>query len=285
MQLSGALELDLSGIALRLEGLSAAVERGVRRDWQAFVASGLGPPFLRCRFAGTGVDAGSAPFRPKAMRAERAGSGARFALPEGEAWIEAGEARIVLACALGLREYWTAVNLLRACLAWRMADRGGALVHSAGLVVDGRAFLLVGAPGSGKSSFAALGERAGARVLSDDLVLLDRADGAFEALGAPFRSTHVARYGPGRWPLAAVLFPRRGSPAAWVPCRALTARARILANLPFVSDAALGAERSAALVDRLASDVPCLELTFGLDPTFVELLRRPPPRTAEVGDA
>ena len=73
--------------------------------------------------------------------------------------------------------------------------------------------------------------------LGDDLVLVERGGSGMEALGAPFRSTHLADYRPGRWPLAAILFPRHGEPVEWVACGALAAQARIAANLPFVSSA------------------------------------------------
>jgi hypothetical protein len=151
-----------------------------------------------------------------------------------------------------------------------------ASAHGGPRARDGRGYLLVGAEGSGKSSFARIGEAAGARVVSDDLVLCDAAGERPELLGAPFRSTHRADYGPGRWPVSAVLFPRHGTRAAWAPVTELLARGRILANLPFVGDAA-GDERLDRVVERLATRVPCLELTFALDASFVELLRTGPP--------
>jgi len=163
-------------------------------------------------------------------------------------------------------------NLVRAAVAWILPGRGGALVHAAALVLDGRAFLLVGSEGAGKSTWAALGERGGGRVLTDDLAMLDAADGEMQALGAPFRSTHVADYGPGRWPLAAILFPRHGRPAATAPVASLIARAKIVANLPFVAEGAERDPRIGAVVERLCA-LPCAELTFDLDPSFVDVLR------------
>jgi hypothetical protein len=209
------------------------------------------------------------------MTAETTADRARYAMAEGEAIVSAGgRATVRLARGLGRREYWTLVNLLRACLAWRLLDHGAALLHAAGLVVEGRAFLLVGPQGAGKSTWAALGEQAGARVLSDDLVLVDTGGPAGpQALGAPFRSTHVhAAYRPGRFPLAAVLFPRHGRPPSWERAAPLVARARILANLPFVAEGMERDARVGRLVESLLDAVPCRELTFDRDPGFVELL-------------
>jgi hypothetical protein len=284
VELSGPIDVDLSGIRIVLVGAGAAVAQGVRREFARFVTSAGQEPFLRCTFAVEGRAGASAAFQPKAMRSELRAESARFVMPEGQASVSAGgDARIDLAAGLGRAEYWTAMNLLRACLAWRLPDRGAALLHAAGVVVDGRAFLLVGPEGSGKSSFARIGAGAGALVVSDDLVLVETAPAGIELLGAPFRSTHVTDVGPGRWPVAALLFPRRAARASWTPAPPLIARARVLANLPFIADAPAEDERPGRLVETLVALVPCLDLGFALDASFVDLLRgglpaRPAPR-------
>jgi hypothetical protein len=110
-------------------------------------------------------------------------------------------------------------------------------------------------------------------VLSDDIVLVEGGEAGVEALGSPLRSTHRSDYRPGRWPVAAILFPRHGPRPAWTRCDPLRARARIAANLPFVQTAIEWDERVAAVVERLATEVSCKELTFALDASFVEFLR------------
>jgi hypothetical protein len=277
VELNGEVDLDFSGVRLHLEGVTPAVERGVRESWAAFVSSTSDAPLLTCHFGRLAAFAGRGPFRPKEMKSNLEVTRAAFTMPEGRAVVDAsGEASIDLAGSLGRREYWTAVNLLRACLAWWLPQRGAMLLHAAGLAVGGRGYLLVGPEGSGKSSWARLGEQGGARVVSDDLVLVEATRRGVELLGAPFRSTHEANYGPGRWPLAAILFPRHGERAAWSPAASLIARARILANLPFVAEATARDGRVDRLVERLATDVPCLDLTFALDLAFLELLRSGP---------
>jgi len=278
MELTGQLDLDLSGVRLHLDGMTPAVERGVREFWAAFVSSDSATPFLSCRFGTLAEVARGGPFLPKEMKSKLELTRAVFTMPEGRAEVGAsGEAKIDLAMSLGRREYWTAVNLVRACLAWRLPQRGAALLHAAALAVEGKGYLLVGAEGSGKSSWARLGEQGGATVVSDDLVLVETTGDGVELLGAPFRSTHIADYRPGRWPVAAILFPRHGAPATWSRAAALIARARILANLPFVAEATARDNRVERLVERLATGVACLDFTFALDLTFLELLRSGPP--------
>ncbi len=278
MELTRRVELDFSGIGMRLDGLSPALESEIVRAWRAFVTTAPSTPLLHCRFQALDRRAPRGPFRPKAMRSELDGARAVFEMPEGSAAVIAdGTARIDLLGGLGRREYWTAVNLLRACLAWWLPQRGAALLHAAGLLVEGRAYLLVGPAGSGKSSWARLGEEGGARVLSDDLVLVDGSGPAVEVLGAPFRSTHGVDFLAGRWPLAAILFPQRGAgPALWTRSAPLVARGRILANLPFVADAPDADRRLARIVELLATGIPCLDLTFALDASFLALLRAGP---------
>lgn len=67
-------------------------------------------------------------------------------------------------------EFWGVVeNVLRPLVARRLLAGDGLLVHSAAVVLDGRAFLLAGASGAGKSTLATLALQAGHAVMSDDL--------------------------------------------------------------------------------------------------------------------
>jgi len=269
---------DLSGLGIHLSGLPHDLAARLARDWAPFAAPAA-ERWLDVRVELVERDYAEAVYRPKAMRARVAARGAAFAMPEGEAEVDAtGVAQLRLVSGTGERRYFTLLNLLRACLAWRLPERGGAMLHAAGLVVDGVAFLLVGAEGSGKSTWTRLGEQAGAEVVSDDLILLDGANRRLEVLGAPFRSTHAIEFRVGRWPLAAVLFPIHGATPAWHPVAGLLSRARLAANLPFVADGLEQDGRLLRSIDRVVGEVPCGELTFAPDTRFVELLRRWAPR-------
>jgi hypothetical protein len=271
---SADLDLDFSGIRLRLEGLTPSLSSRISQEWAAFTTDDACDPFLRLRLSYADGPLPEGAFAPKAMTSALEEGRASFFMAEGSATIlDDGAGEVELLRGTGERGYYALLNLLRACLAWRLPSRGGMLLHAAGLVVGERAFVLVGPEGSGKSSWARLGESAGCRVLSDDLVLMDGAGADLEALGSPLRSTHQAEYRPGRWPLAAVLFPRHGERTALDPVDMLVARARLVANLTFIADAVEKDERIAPLLDRITRSVPCSQLTFALDSSFVELLR------------
>jgi hypothetical protein len=266
--------VDFSGIGVRIGGLADDLAVRLEADWAPFLADEQDSPFLRVEVSLRKETAVAGPFRPKRMRANLKAGSAHFGMPEGDADVtEGGTASVRLLRGPGPTVYFAMMNLLRACLAWRLPSRGAAMLHAAGLAIDGRAFLLVGPEASGKSTWARSGEERGARVLSDDLVLVECLAGGAEALGGPFRSTHRTDYRPGRWPIAAILFPRWGPHAAWAPCDRLRARAGIAANLPFIVTAIERDERVAAVVERLAATVPCKELTFAPDASFVDLLR------------
>jgi len=270
------VRLDLSGVRVWLSDLPEEMVDLLGEEWAPFLSRSEEPPFLHARIGFVDSDSEVRPFRPKLMRSSFEADRARFRMPEGQADVdETGAVRMTLVTRPGQIAYYTMHNLLRGCLAWRMPQRGGALLHAAGLVVGGRAFALVGPSGSGKTTWARLGRQAGATVIADDLLLLDGVGGTIEALGSPFRSFHVADYRPGRWPMGAILFPAKGRGASWADASPTRARSRILANLPFVSNALEQDHRVAEVIDRLAGEVPCRDLTFGLDGAFVDLLRSP----------
>ncbi len=270
-----SLAFDFSGLALSLGGLDPGTAERLDDDWSAFRGDEAAEPWLDVVVRRVPGQYDAPDFQPKAMVAESGPDGARFTLNEGHAVVD-GSGRVAVSLIEGLddRGYYALLNLVRASLAWRMLGRGGAVVHAAGLVVDDRAFLMVGAEGAGKSTWARLGEDGGARVLSDDLVLVDRARDAegFEVLGSPFRSTHVADYRPGRFPLAAILFPVKGEGTSTRTVPALVTRARLTANLPFVAESTGNDPRVDALVDRMASVVPCVDFTFDLSGDYLDTL-------------
>jgi len=267
------LEFDLSGVGIRLSDLPSEIGSLLESSWQAFSIERALSPVLDLRVEATRVAPFSGKFDPKAMRAEISPERARYEMAEGRVEVDAaGKGRVVVGIVEGSRPYYAFANLVRAALAWRMLSRGGALLHAAGIILRGRAFVLAGPAGSGKSTWARLAEEAGGSVLSDDLVLLDGHGGAIEALGAPFRSTHENTVGRGRWPLAAILFPAHGTGAALAPVSGLESRARVLANLPFVADGVADDRRVTETIERWLASVPTRMLTFGRDRAFIDTL-------------
>jgi hypothetical protein len=127
-------------------------------------------------------------------------------------------------------------NYVRAAVAWQAAGRGGALVHAASAVWQGKGYLFYGESGAGKSTLSECNRRA--RVLSDDLSLvLPGEHGRLDVVGSPFRGTYTG--GPpviGRFPLSAGFRLIQGSRAEVRTVARTRAFAELIGNLPFVAD-------------------------------------------------
>jgi hypothetical protein len=191
-----ALRLDLPGGPYQLLGLSAGQEDGVLATFPAARAGATGDApipiqLLRCtpdeflpvdvRGWDYGLDFDWA---PAAVRMAGLGLQGRLDWRPGLAG---------LAGALwthedgGERFPGVFENFLRVLVAYRLLELGGTVLHSAGVVRDGAAFLFLGRSGAGKTTAARLSLARGAEVLSDDLnalVLGDSTGGAGGAGGA-----------------------------------------------------------------------------------------------------
>jgi hypothetical protein len=72
-------------------------------------------------------------------------------------------------------------------LAYALAGRGGFILHCAGIIYDGRMWLLAGRSGAGKStSSRLLLGREGVELVSDDRIVVRRTDAGIYAYGTPW---------------------------------------------------------------------------------------------------
>lgn len=105
----------------------------------------------------------------------------------GDAKARTGVCRVPLR--LALDQDALASELLDPILLFLLARSGRTPIHAAGIMIDGRAVLLAGASGSGKSSLAHAAARRGIRVLSDDTIYI-QLDPDFRVWGMP-RPIHL----------------------------------------------------------------------------------------------
>lgn len=159
-------------------------------------------------------------------------------------------------------------NYIRAAVAWQAAGRGGALVHAASAVHQGKGYLFYGESGAGKSTLSECNRRG--QVLSDDLSLVLRADdGTLDIVGSPFRGTYEG--GPpvqGRFPLAAGFRLIQAKSAAVEQVDRLRAYAELIGNLPFVAEAF--SDRSDIFAETMAgfARLPLAHLHFRKDDSY-----------------
>lgn len=168
-------------------------------------------------------------------------------------------------------------NFLRVVLAYALLDRGGALLHSAGVVDEGRAHLFVGRSGAGKSTLARLSLETGRAVLSDDLnaALPERVapeGGTWYAAQVPFtgelRTGVVA--GAGSIPLGGVYRLAQGPAHRLTPLDAGAALTALLACSPFVNADPYRLDRLGDNLERLIARLGVATLTFARDAGFWE---------------
>jgi hypothetical protein len=87
----------------------------------------------------------------------------------------------------GLQDHWYARRVVcTEVLPVVLLQRGSLVMHASAVVVDGRAAVFLGAPGTGKSTIAAAFHCAGSPVLADDIVGIRLNDGDLSVLpGVP----------------------------------------------------------------------------------------------------
>jgi hypothetical protein len=201
----------------------------------------------------------------------------RFRFDGGRASLRPdGRASIVLAEPDDDSDYgfFLFMNLLMPLLAWRLLEEGGLLLHAAGAVIEGRAFLLVGEENAGKTTWARLCHEAGCQVVNDDVVVV-RPDehGRFHLHGIPLRVRGFGDPPQGAWRLTRLLFSNHGLNPELTDRSGLTARARILANVLHLADRVEDDPRVDRALSALLKDTSVSTLTFAKDTRFVDLLK------------
>jgi len=152
----------------------------------------------------------------------------------------------------GRGELYAAANeqcfdaFLRSLLSFLLIRSGGLMLHSAGLVKNGKAYLFLGKSGAGKSTLSKLAAAAGSEVISDEINLLRPEKGRFMVYGSPFWGEMRADGRPGRWPLGGIFILKKARVNAVSSCggaEALKLSLRCLLNFekgPAVSGLVLG---------------------------------------------
>jgi len=181
---------------------------------------------------------------------------------------EARRGAIVLGTGRAEPEMHAVENFIRCAVAWCAAERGGALVHGASAVRNGKGYLFFGESGAGKSTLSEVNTRGS--VVSDDLsLLLPRPDGGLDLVGSPFRGTYEG--GPpvlGRYPLAAGFRIVKSERAAVRAVPRPIAFGQLVGNLTFVAEAFSKRPDLFARVERAFAQVPLHHLEFRKDDSY-----------------
>jgi hypothetical protein len=127
-------------------------------------------------------------------------------------------------------------NFFRTVVAYRLLERGGAVIHSAGVVDRDRAFIFYGHSGAGKTTLARRCQQAGRKVLSDDINALYLEAGAPVAAKMPFAGEFGhsnERVGP--FPLAGLHHIEQAPVDSWRPLSPAASVASLVSCAPFLN--------------------------------------------------
>ncbi len=150
----------------------------------------------------------------------------------------------------------------------------GAELHGCGIVdASGRGLLFVGQSGAGKTTMARLWQGVpGARILSDDRIIVRRAGRGFVMYGTPWHG-EAELSEPGSAPLRGVFFLAHDVRNVLVPLTVPEATARLLAcGFPPFYDRD-GMSFTLGFLGEVAAEVPCQELRFVPDATVVRCVQ------------
>ncbi|WP_295393058.1 hypothetical protein [uncultured Thiodictyon sp.] len=167
-------------------------------------------------------------------------------------------------------------NYLRLAAAYVALARGGLLLHSAGVVIDGRAWLALGRSSAGKSTFARAALAAGLPILSDDInIVLPAAGGGFAAGPVPLTGDlrdQCPQDPHASYPVGGLLWLHQGAAPAVSPMADGERVARVLACALAVNADPYRVEAALGVIDDLLGQLPMRVLSFRRDEGFEALI-------------
>lgn len=158
-------------------------------------------------------------------------------------------------------------SILRVMLSFRLLERGGLLVHAAGLVRDGRGYLFLGQSGAGKSTLTRA-SAASCTVLSDDLTLVALTSSGAEVWGTPFFGDFAAAGVNKSAPLVGMYLLRQAPFNQVTPIAPRAALAKVLGSALLFGGEGRWRQKALDLASELCSRVPAYRLDFLPDDSF-----------------
>jgi hypothetical protein len=267
--------VNLSGLSLELEGLDAPLADRLLERHAPYASEAVRDDRepLRVRVAREArdyfIDPPAGKGEPNPVRIACDGERVRYLGYKVAGWFDAVAGAGLLLLARGDYEPdWRAIeNYVRSAVAWRAAARGGALVHGASAVWNGRGYLFFGPSGAGKSTMSAANRRA--RVVSDDLSLVLPGPDGLELVGSPFRGTYEGGEPvQGRFPLHAGFRLIQAPRAEVLRVERVLVLGALIGNLPFVAEAFDRRPDLFERIERAFAPVPLAHLHFTLDDSY-----------------
>jgi hypothetical protein len=145
-----------------------------------------------------------------------------------------------------------------------LAHEGGFLLHSAGAIRHGRAFLFSGVSGAGKTTISRLAPP-DVTLLTDEVSYVRRVDAGYRACGTPFAG-ELARVGENcSAPIASLFFLKQGPENKIEAVAKSEAVRRLMRNILFFAEDAALVEKVFQSACEFVERVPVQQLTFTPD--------------------
>jgi hypothetical protein len=152
-----------------------------------------------------------------------------------------------------------------------LAQEGGFLLHSAGAIRNGRAFLFSGVSGAGKTTISRLAP-ADVTLLTDEVSYVRRVDGDYRACGTPFAG-ELARAGENcSAPIASLFFLKQGPENKIEAISKPEAIRRLMRNILFFAEDAELVQKVFQSACEFVDRVPVQRLTFAPDARVWDLI-------------
>lgn len=154
-----------------------------------------------------------------------------------------------------------------------LADRKGCLMHSCGIVMEGKGLLFVGHSEAGKSTTSMMLKSAGGEILCDDRIIIRKQPAGFRIYGT-WSHGDVPDISPNDAPLHAIFFLEQAKENRLIKIKdKKEILKRLLACLikPFVTNDWW--DKELALIENIVKDVPCYRMLFDKSGGIVEKIR------------
>jgi hypothetical protein len=158
-------------------------------------------------------------------------------------------------------------SFLRISYSFLAVDRGGLLLHSAGVLRNGRGYIFPGRSGTGKSTIASLATST-ETVLSDEMVVVRQGGDGYLVYSTPFYGTNPSAERNIAALLQAAFLPVKDQAVNLKPARPAQALSKLLAGVLFFSQEPALARRLMDIGADIVTHVPFYELHFRRDGSF-----------------
>ncbi len=162
-------------------------------------------------------------------------------------------------------------SLLRIVFSMISIEEEGFLLHSAAIKANGSGYVFFGPSQSGKSTIARLANSTH-EVLSDELNIIRRIDGEFRVFGTPFIGTNSAEGINNNSCLKGLFFPYKDTTTYLKRMDKSNVLCQLLTNTLFFGCQDHLAEQLFSWCTILVDNIPCFELHFTLDNSFLRLI-------------